>query len=75
MAQFRATVHGAKGLASRLGTKASGITTVTQSWQGEVEVEAYHAPSTGQDYFCVTLRPHSGTGGKLIYNGPADGWK
>lgn len=42
MAQFRSTINGSRGEASRLGTKASGIRTETNGWTGGVTVIAQH---------------------------------
>lgn len=40
MAQFRATIQGNRGEASRLGTKTDGIITDTNAWAGGVRVMA-----------------------------------
>ena len=42
MAQFRATISGGRGDASRLGTKASGIRAGVNGWNVGVHVRAFH---------------------------------
>lgn len=74
MAHFRATIHGARGPASRLGGKSSGINANIASWQGAVSV--YLSSQDGVDWADVRLTPHHGAGiGKLLYNGPVGGKK
>ena len=71
MAHFYGTLKGARGQASRLGTKKSDITTVAASWQGAVEVTLSHDESTGKDIASISLRPWHGAGvSHLIYEGP-----
>lgn len=72
MAHFLGTVQGARGEASRLGHKSSGLTTCAASWQGAVRVELYERD--GVDYAHVSLRPWQGRGiDREIYNGPVGG--
>lgn len=47
MAQFRATIQGNKGLASRLGTKKSGIVATVNGWTIGLKIIAKRA--NGQD--------------------------
>lgn len=75
MAQFFANIRGARGPASRLGTKVSGIRTSTKSWDGEVNVHAWHDPSTSTDHITVTLGGHNFGPSLTLYQGPADGWR
>lgn len=42
MAQFRGTITGNRGEASRLGSKESGMRTETNGWTGGVTVRAAH---------------------------------
>ena len=52
MAQFRATIQGGKGQASRLGHKTSGLTTTASGWTAGVRVEARHlipSDASGKD--------------------------
>ena len=68
MAQFRATIQGQRGDASRLGSKSSGITTRTNGWNVGVEVRGYYDEKTGEDVFSVYLSSGSNGygGGKEI---------
>ena len=79
MAQFRTTIQGARGEASRLGTKHSGMHVHVQSWEGQVNVVMYHKPTIGdgQDWVRVSLAPHASDGGLavVLYEGPCDAWK
>lgn len=59
MAHFRAVIHGARGEASRLGHKTTGISTLLQTWGWDVDVSATHNEHTGKDTAHVTLRNHS----------------
>ena len=51
MAQFRGTIQGTRGEASRLGTKSSGLTVTANGWDTGVRVELDH--ETGQDRVTV----------------------
>lgn len=51
MAQFRATIKGQRGQASRLGGKASGMVATVNGWHKGVRVEAIH--ENGEDFFRV----------------------
>lgn len=51
MAQFRATIEGQRGEASRLGSKQSGITATINGWDDGVSVRAFHRD--GKDVFYV----------------------
>lgn len=69
MAHFYGNIQGARGPASRLGTKTSGLETVAASWNGAVSVELYE--EHGRDLCRIWLRPWHGHGvRKLIYHGP-----
>lgn len=72
MAHFRGTIKGARGEASRLGHKSSGLQVNAASWQGAVSVELYERD--GVDYARVRLEPHRGAGICLeLYDGPVAG--
>ena len=62
MAQFRATIQGCRGEASRLGGKESGIRASVNGWRGGVSVEAIVNPN-GNDEFRVYATGGSGYGG------------
>ena len=51
MAQFRGTVGGNRGAASRLGTKSSGLTTTCNGWDDGVTVHAHYDEEEGEDVF------------------------
>ena len=53
MAQFRATIKGSRGVASRLGTKKSGIVCSVNGWNSGIRVEAFYDKDSGQDVFTV----------------------
>lgn len=76
MAHFRGTIQGHRGLASRLGSKASGLSANLASWQGAVSVELYSAQGT--DYVRIELRQHVNGAGqwppKSLYDGPISGY-
>jgi hypothetical protein len=74
MAHFYGTIQGARGEASRLGTKSSGLHVVAASWQGAVDVQLYERD--GMDYVIVSLKPWQGHGeSRLLYEGPVSGCK
>jgi len=58
MAHFRAEIRGARGVASRLGHKSTGISTLLQTWGWDVRVSAW-ACQAGQDIGVVELVDHS----------------
>ena len=74
MAHFRADIHGCRGVASRLGTKGSGLLAHIGSWSGGVRVHLYH--QDGEDYARVELMKWHGAGtDKTLYDGPVSGAK
>jgi hypothetical protein len=62
MAQFRAQIQGQRGGASRLGSKASGLTVHANGWNAGVTVRATHVD--GKDMFRVYVTSGSGYGGR-----------
>jgi hypothetical protein len=46
MAHFRAVIKGSRGVASRLGTKRSGISALVQTWGWDVSVTVAHVNDT-----------------------------
>ena len=58
MAHFRAVIHGQRSAASRLGSKASGISTLLQTWGWDVSIDARHEDN-GKDMALVELVNHS----------------
>lgn len=74
MAHFYGELNGARGPASRLGTKGSGLKVVAASWQGAVKTTLYHNSRDGKDYALVMLVPWRGKGvSRVLYEGPVDG--
>ena len=74
MAHFRGYVQGVRGLASRLGSKDSGLVTDAESWEGRVSVHLWHDDEAGVDMADVSLEPHHGTGeSRTLYRGPVGG--
>ena len=74
MAQFWGTIKGARGEASRLGHKASGLDTYAASWQGAVSVRLWHDAKTGRDMAQVELTTHHSAGvHRSLYRGPVSG--
>lgn len=72
MARFLGTVQGARGEASRLDGKGSGLRTVAASWKGSVRV--YLSEDNGTDWATVRLEPWHGAGQTvLLYDGPVSG--
>ncbi len=73
MAHFYGELNGARGPASRLGTKGSGLKVVAASWQGAVKTTLYHNSRDGKDYAIVALIPWHGKGvSRILYEGPVD---
>lgn len=58
MAQFRGTVHGNRGEASRLGHKSGGLTTCASTWTKHVRTHLY---VDEQDRECVQLTVNDNT--------------
>ena len=65
MAQFRATIQGNRGEASRLGTKNSGLDVTVNGWNVGVSVTARYNSETGNDEIrvFVTKGSNGGHGG------------
>ena len=51
MAQYRGTLKGYRGEASRLGSKMSGLKVSANGWETGVQVELYYAD--GKDHVAV----------------------
>lgn len=71
MAQFRGTIQGMRGEASRLGSKETGLTVNAASWDGEVTVRLFHA--NGIDMVDVSLLSHGKGDRRTLYRGPVAG--
>ena len=74
MAHFYAWMQGARGAASRLGTKKSGLRTDAKSWEGAVQTDLWYNETFGCDFATVRLIKHNNRGTeKLLYCGPVSG--
>lgn len=70
MAEFYGSVQGARGEATRLGHKSTGLKTKAASYQGAVEVNL-SMNDKGVVIARVELVPHLGHGTReLLYEGP-----
>jgi len=68
MAHFYGNLKGARGEATRCGTRDSGIRVSARSWAGSVSVE--FEDRDGRAFVHLFARDGSGIGGKLLYSGP-----
>ena len=59
MAHFRAVIKGARGEASRLGHKRTGMYARVQTWGWDVVVDARHNEASDQDWAEVELVHHT----------------
>ena len=76
MAQFRGSMKGQRGEASRLGSKVSGLDAHIASWSGAVRVRLWYDKNTDMDMCCVALTTHHGAGAypeRMLYRGPVSG--
>lgn len=62
MAQFRGTLQGNRGQASRLGTKKSGLSVSANGWGIGINIVLYHDMTTDKDEAIVSLTRGSGGG-------------
>lgn len=74
MAQFRGTIKGQRGLASRLGGKKSGLRVVANGWSCGAEVSLSHRDDTDQDVVRVwlTAGSHNDLPTKLLFDGTCE---
>jgi hypothetical protein len=69
MARFYGTVIGGRGMATRLGHSATGLTVTAQSYSGDVQVEFWADGDT--DGVSIRAKKHGDYGQALcIYHGP-----
>ena len=74
MSHFYGTVQGNRGEATRGGSKNSGLTTNTASWEGAVMSHVWYNEEKGEDWVTVCLRPWQGVGSNIdLYRGPISG--
>ena len=55
MAQFRASMQGQRGEASRLGGKSSGISARVNGWRLGIDVDGRYDEKTDSDVFTVAI--------------------
>jgi hypothetical protein len=72
MAQFRATVQGHRGEASRFGGKASGITATANGWTSGVKVHGF-VDDDGRDRFTIVATGGSNSADRGIIAEVIDG--
>ena len=63
MSHFYGTIQGARGEATRTGTKNSGMVTHAAGWGGAIRVDVYQ-DENGNDMFRVSLGPWQNSGGR-----------
>ena len=73
MSHFYGTLEGNRGMATRCGTKSSGMVTYTAGWHGAIRTIIDHRED-GSDVFMVELIPWQSSGGKtrLLAEGVLD---
>lgn len=69
MSHFYAQMQGARGMASRCGSKGSGHWCHIRGWNGGVEVKAHYREMDGSDLFTVWLTSGSNGGASDQYLG------
>jgi hypothetical protein len=71
MAEFYSTTYGNRGTATRCGSKASGIHSSVQSWEGSIATALY-VTADGTTYARIVVGSGSTASplGRTIYNGP-----
>lgn len=70
MSHFYGTVQGNRGEGTRCGSKESGMHVYCASWDGAVQVRAWHNKKTGKDMVRVEKVVWHGKGtNKLLYEG------
>lgn len=62
MAQFRATMQGQRGSASRLGSKKSGLDVNVNGWDNGIRIEASYDEKNHADKFAVYVTSGSNGG-------------
>jgi hypothetical protein len=73
MAHFFGKLQGARGEATRLGHKSTGLDVTAASWEGAVHTRLHHGQD-GHDYAVVELIPWNGSGvTRELYRGRVDG--
>ena len=74
MSHFYGTLKGARGEATRCGTRTSRMETHCASWEGAVRCYAYVRGENGPDCVLVELTTWHGAGRNVVlYDGPISG--
>lgn len=73
MAQFRGTIEGQRGPASRLGSKKSGLSVTANGWSIGATVRLVHNDERGEDEIdvCLTSGSHAHHAPRCIFTGTA----
>lgn len=69
MAQFYAEIQGSRGLASRMGSKKSGIWAHIRGWNNGVSINGIHDHEEDEDIFEISVTSGSGYGSSDKYIG------
>ena len=72
MSHFYGTVSGSRGMATRMGSKNSGLRVNAAGWGGSIRVQL--CEDHGKDTYTVSLVPWQSSGGqsRVIAEGPLD---
>jgi hypothetical protein len=62
MSHFYGTLQGARGEATRAGSKGSGIETYAASWKGAIRVNVFHDETSGVDRYAIHQTRWHGAG-------------
>lgn len=63
MAHFYGELQGARGEATRLGHKSSGLRTAACSWEGRINVYLDHDTKLGKDTYRIDMKQHGSSRG------------
>ncbi|KKM75254.1 hypothetical protein LCGC14_1392140 [marine sediment metagenome] len=75
MSHFYGKTEGSlAGIATRYGTRDSGLSTIAAGWQGAIRVSVTHNRETGEDVYQVYLTPWQNSSGepRLLAEGKLD---
>jgi len=66
VSRFYGILQGARGAASRCGSKSSGMETYCASWEGAIRCYAYYNDKEKQDWVRVEKTPWHGAGENVV---------
>jgi hypothetical protein len=74
MAQFRGTIQGQRGEASRLGGKGSGLRVTANGWECGVTVSLEYDEKAGTDrlYVSLTSGSNGGLSSRTLFSGTCE---